>query len=248
MDNIKNKTELKKYLETVSIEEGINYLESLLLKRKQTKNLIYAPSEFECKSLVFPSIKSLNKIYGLNSYEKICNKLQLILKYKYNIKLDIDDKNLEIICDTREQNLLSFGNIQIEKLNYGDYYCNTGNNPVFIERKSLIDLVGTISKGYERFKREIDRCSKDNNYLIVVIEEKYNNLLSFSYLPHMRMVKATETFILHRIRDLIQEYPCIQFICIDGRKESARIIEKIFNIKNNIREIDLQWEYDNKNI
>ncbi len=246
MDNIKTKPELKKYLESVSQADGLEYLKSWLSNRKLEKNMVYAPSEFECKSLLFPSIKYFHKFYGTGSYELMCLQLGLTLKYKYDKLINIDDKELEIICDTREQNLLSFKNIQVAKLDYGDYYCHNGNNPVSIERKSLIDLVGTISQGYERFKKEIERCRKDNNYMVVVIEEKYNNLLSFSYLPHMKKVRAKETFILHRIRDLIQEHPYVQFLCVDGRKESARIIEKIFNIKNDIREIDLQWSYNNK--
>ncbi len=246
MDNIKTKPELKKYLESVSKTDGLDYLKSWLVNRKLEKNLVYALSEFECKSLLFPSIKYFNKFYGEGSYELMCVQAGLGLKYKYDTTINADNKDLEIVCDTRERNLLSFKNIQIAKLDYGDYYCHNGNNPVSIERKSLIDLVGTISQGHERFKKEIERCQKDNNYMVVVIEEKYNNLLSFSYLPHMKRVRAKESFILHRIRDLIQEYPCIQFLCVDGRKESVRIIEKIFNIRNNIREIDLQWSYNNK--
>jgi hypothetical protein len=247
MENITNKLELRKYLESNSNEVGIRYCVDWLKKRKQEKNIEYQLSEFECKSLCFPSILYIEKRFGIGSYNKITEMANLKLRYSYKDNIKYDNEELEIICDTREQNLLSFKNIQIEKLDYGDYYCHNGNNPVSIERKSLVDLVGTISQGYNRFKKEIERCKADNNYLIVIIEEKYNHLLSFSYLPHMKMVRASETFILHRIRSLIQEYPfTIQFLSVDGRKESSRAIEKIFNIKDNIQTIDLQWLYNKK--
>lgn len=242
-----NKNNLKEYLQSKSEEEGIKYCENWLKRRKEYKSLEYQLSEFECKSLCFPSIAYIEKTFGMGSYNKICENVGLKVKYNYHCKLELENKELEIICDTREQNLLRFKNIQIEKLDYGDYYCHTGNNPVSIERKSLIDLVGTISQGYERFQKEIDRCKADNNYLIVVIEEKYSNLLSFSYLPHMKRVQASEIFVLHRIRELLLKYPKnLQFLCVDGRKESVRVIEDIFKITNNIREIDLQWAYNGK--
>ena len=246
MDKITKKSELRKYLESESKDKSIEYCIEWLKDRKIEKKIEYQLSEFECKSLCFPSVSYIQKKFGSEIYKDITEKAGLMQRYVYDKNIVFNDKELEIICDTREQNILSFKNIQIAKLDYGDYYSNN-DNAISIERKSLVDLVGTISQGYARFKKEIDRCRLDNNYLIVVIEEKYNNLLSFSYLPHMKMVRAKETFILHRIRDLIQSNPMnLQFLCVDGRKESVRVIEKIFNIKDNIRTIDLQWAYNNK--
>lgn len=241
-----NKNNLKKYLELKSKEEGLKYCENWLKRRKEYKSLEYQLSEFECKSLCFPSISYIEKTFGIGSYNRICHNVELKLKYNYDRKLELQNKELEIICDTREQNLLKFSNIQIEKLDYGDYTIED-NKGIYIERKSLIDAIGTLSQGYDRFIKEIERCKNDKNYLIVVIEEKYNNLLSFSYLPHMKRIQASEAFILHRIRELLQKYPLnLQFLCVDGRKESVRIIENIFKISENIRNIDLQWTYNEK--
>ena len=243
-----SKTNFRKYLESVSDIDGKNYILSILKKRKKDKNLLFSPCEFELRSIQFPSIEYINKIYGKNCFELLSQLAELDVRYNYNTEIKENNEKIEIICDTREQSVLPFSSIQLAKLDYGDYKTNSAN-PVVIERKSLIDLVGTISQGYERFQREIDRCVKDSGYIIVVIEEKYSNLLSFSYLPHMKRVKASESFILHRIRELLTKYPLsIQFLCVDGRRESVRVIEKIFKLKDSPSTIDLQWAYNTKKL
>jgi len=72
-----------------------------------------------------------------------------------------------IITDTREQTPLDFAQfaaygIETErgKLHAGDYSVKGYEHHVFIERKSLKDLVGTLTNGRKRFLREIyDRGS-----------------------------------------------------------------------------------------
>jgi len=107
----------------------------------------------------------------------------------------------------------------------------------------LVDFIGTMSKGHERFQKELERCRNESGYLIVLIEEKYSNLLSFNYLPHCKRIEASPDFIMHRARELLQTYP-IQMIAVDGRKESSRVLEKIFKLQQNVRNLDLQFYYD----
>ena len=57
-------------------------------------------------------------------------------------------------------------------------------------------------------------------------------------------VKATPDFIFNRVRALSQKFPTIQFLFVDGKKESARIIEKIFTSECIYKKIDLQLAYD----
>lgn len=244
--DFKSRINLRKYIENKPIEETVDYLSNYLKKRKETKNLIFAPGEFECRTLCFPSITYIEKFYKNNiTYKDICNKSDLKCLFDYNVKLSFLNNNNEIICDTRENIFLKFDNFKIKKLNYGDY--NIEGSKIFIERKSLIDATGTLSQGFERFEKEIVRCAADESYLIVLIEEKFEHLLSFSYLPHMKKVKATEQFILSRIRQLLRKYPNnLQFLCVDNRAESIRVIKNIFNCQNNIKNIDLQWAYNNK--
>jgi len=67
----------------------------------------------------------------------------------------VERGELKIFIDTREQTPLSFANSEVKKLIVGDYcpndsfFCN-----LFVERKSIFDLAGTLTKGLERFERE----------------------------------------------------------------------------------------------
>ena len=67
---------------------------------------------------------------------------------------------ISIIIDSREQTPWAFpkelATVRVAKLDAGDYALE--NDPGFaIERKSLDDFAGTISSGWQRFEREIDR-------------------------------------------------------------------------------------------
>jgi ERCC4 domain len=244
LTNFNHKNNLKKYLESNTDSFSQYYLSSWLDQRQKLKNTQIAPSEFELKSLQFPSIKYLIKKYGADAYKKMCLCGFLKIRYDYNLNLSFDEsKKLEFLVDTREQAVATLENIQIKALNYGDY--TVENSKIFIERKSLNDFIGTLSKGFDRFKNELDRCVKDDGFLIVLIEEKYSNLLSFNYLPHCKKIKATPDFIMHRARELLNLYPNnIQMLAVDGRKESARVIEKMFKLSDDIKTVDLQFYYD----
>ena len=139
---------------------------------------------------------------------------------------------------------------EIKGLKFGDYAlseksltCNC-----YIERKSLADFISTISVlNFERFKREVERAGEANANLIVVVEDSLQHALSFPFLPYIsKKIKATPEFIFHNVRALIQEYPHLQFLFVDGRKESVRVIEKIFFSGCLYKDIDLQLAYDKK--
>jgi hypothetical protein len=50
------------------------------------------------------------------------------------------------------------------------------------------------------------------------------------------------------VRDLIYEYPLIQFLFVDGRREASRVVEKIFSNEKTVRHVDLQLAYDSKKL
>ena len=71
-------------------------------------------------------------------------------------------------------------NVIVEGLPFADYWAEwepgstaagfSCEMPVVFERKSISDLFGTLTSGYERFKRELER-SKENNFKIILIIE-----------------------------------------------------------------------------
>ena len=106
-----------------------------------------------------------------------------------------------VIIDSREQMRLDFSNLHIRgvksldvirhKLDEGDYSFSGFEDKVFIERKSVGDLYGSIFQGRERFEREFDRVVEKNyEYRYLIIEstpfafaqymEFHKNLIQFN--------------------------------------------------------------------
>ncbi len=81
---------------------------------------------------------------------------------------------MNIIVDTREQLPLPFkcGTMRL-CLPFGDYGCElkdgTMVNLVF-ERKSIADLYGTLSKGYERFRKMLRKAEAEDVKVCIIIE------------------------------------------------------------------------------
>ena len=81
--------------------------------------------------------------------------------------------------------MLKFNHPQItevikEKLDVGDYMAefSDGHRPnIVFERKSIADLYGTLSKGYERFKKEIKRSHESNTTMFIIVEGTMTDVL-----------------------------------------------------------------------
>jgi hypothetical protein len=247
-----DKNNMKKWLKEQPLDQAQEYCRNLLIKRKKDKNLIYSPSQIELRTIMSPSIVFYNKIF--RDYYDVCSSIGLENKFihpcnitnQFNNKLNKKDT---IYVDTREQSWLKFDiPFEIKTLSFGDYACSNDNCGCYIERKSLSDFISTLSvKNFDRFKNEIDKAQKNNSYLIVIVEEKLANALSFQYLPHIsKKIKATPEYIFHNVRSLIQEYSNLQFLFVDGREEMKRTIESIFASKCFYSKVDLQLAYDLK--
>lgn len=243
-----DKRSMSKWLKN-NPDKVVEWCVGWIKRRAEIKQLEFLPSESELIGLQFPSLAGIYKTFGESCLKEILDKSGLKIRYDYFCDLKFDNvMRLNYLCDTREQEILKLSNFEVKKLNYGDYSIKE-NDKIYVEKKSLADMISTASSGYNRFIREIERCKKDKNYLIVLITEKYNNLLSFPYLPHLKHTKCSVDFILHQIRELIQNYPLnIQFLCVDGKVEAARVTERVFRFKNDISKIDLQYQYNCKNL
>tara|TARA_Y100000593_G_scaffold94174_1_gene191997 strand:- start:11913 stop:12863 length:951 start_codon:yes stop_codon:yes gene_type:complete len=253
-----SRTNLRMWLKNCGEEVGKKYCRELLVKRKQRRSLIYTPTQVELRSVMSPPINYYDKIFG--DYYGLCEELGYKNKHKkFNeiISGSVYDKNEYFIyVDTRERVPLRFKNIDIEvkKLDFGDYAfsdakasCNT-----YIERKALNDFIGTLSGGYDRFVKEIERAKEAEAYLVVLVESKFTDALYFNQARRRdgkklySQIKATPEYIFHNVRHLCQEYPFVQFLFVNGREEAKRVMEKIFKCGCAHKEIDLQLAYDNK--
>ena len=247
-----DKNNMKKWLKQQPIEKAQEYCKSLLVKRKEDKNIVYSPTQVELRTIMSPSVIFYNKIF--NDYYDLCSEVGLENKFVHHKDITNQFKNKlttkdTIYVDTREQNWLKFDiPFEIKTLPFGDYSCSNDNCDCYVERKSLSDFISTLSIGnLDRFKNEITKAKKNNAYLVVVIEEKLANALSFQYLPHIsKKIKATPEYIFHNVRQLIQDYDNLQFLFVDGKNEMKRVIESIFSSKCFYKKIDLQLAYDLK--
>ena len=248
----------RRWVETEDLQVVKNYCSHLIAKRKKEKGMSYSMSQIELRSLKMPSVRIYNKLFG--DYYELCSSLGLKNKFENFDTVDhlknsaLDDYTIYI--DSREQKPLIFKErpTVVRGLKFGDYAFE--NEKVEckcrIERKSLADLVGTLSPhNFDRFRKEIERAKENDSHLVILIENSLKHATSFDFLRRARSkerifkdTKITPQFLLRQIRRLIQEYPFIQFLFVNGRKEASRVVQKIFEHGDIYKKVDLQYAYD----
>ena len=250
-----SKKNMAKWLHNSNLDMAKNYisrkLSEYLVDEQERYNNSLAPCQIDTKvneevpSIVFTE-SLLNK-----SFDEFIVTVGFTPRFNYSNMDKINtfpSKDMVIAVDTREQKPLSFSCQTIrQKLDYGDYVAlGKDYSGLFVERKSLSDLVSTISLGYERLKQEINRAATMKGYLVVVVEEPLNSALRFQRQDLMqKFVKATPAFIFHRIRVLMRENDNIQFLFTDSREVSSDIIPRLFKLgREGAKNLDLQYLYD----
>ena len=94
--------------------------------------------------------------------------------------------------------------------------------PVCFERKSHADLVQSLSKGYERFRREIFRAQEQGIQLIIAIEKPVSTILK-GY--SRSLVKGITTF--RKLLTLRWKYG-VEHIYFRNREEMATYIYEYY--------------------
>ena len=85
---------------------------------------------------------------------------------------------MTILVDTREQAPVFAG--KRVTLPFGDYMCELDKGvlvPLVFERKSLPDLFGSLSKGYERFRKMLKKANEAEVKVIIIIEGSLKKVL-----------------------------------------------------------------------
>jgi len=247
-NDFNTKTNMKKWLEKQPLEDQKNYLINLLKQRKEKRKLEYTLCEVELRSITSPPITFYHNLFG--DYYWMSNTLGFKNKYQYPkepLKFEIKE-GYKIFIDSREQMPLKIDYpTETKGLKFGDYALNDPENKCYIERKSIKDFIGTMSGGYERFCREIERAQSAEANLIILVERPLKECLSFNYVSYVsKKIKATPEFIFFNVREIIQKYPNVQFLFVDGREECVRIMKMIFFSNGEYKKYDLQLMYDLK--
>lgn len=139
-----------------------------------------------------------------------------------------------LIVDTREQKALDFKGIEgIEKIEdqclpYGDYAAVVHDKflPILVERKNMSDLFGTMTSGYDRFKKEMARAAEAKHKLILAVEGTYSEVyqgIEHSQFDGRSMVKKLA--MLHAKYDLEVWY------CETRRVMARRIVDLFWAIE-----------------
>ena len=255
-EDFNSRPNMKQWFKAVDKEKAKEYCHDYLWRRTKNKKLNYTPCEVQVRSLMCPPVpflqKSLGNYYGYaQEHFDLKNKYT---KYPENIETKDPNKNpitksiYKIFVDTREQKPLKFNfPIEVQTLKFGDYCFSDSSSSLntYIERKSITDFIGTMSGGFDRFKKEVERAQEAEAKLIVLVEESLSNSLSFNYLPYVsKKIKASPEFIFHNVRDLLQQYENLHFLFVKGRVEAARVTEKLFLNGASYHKVDLQLAYD----
>ncbi len=138
--------------------------------------------------------------------------------------------NIEIIVDTREQkkyveDVCDERGIKHSraKLNYGDYGIKINGilQPFTVERKKDIqEIVGNLSKGYERFCREFERS--DGN-MAVVVHGNESDIAERKYL-----YGAAPRYIIANLKRMRKNFPSIHWHFVD-RNSPEYIVDLLLN-------------------
>ncbi len=128
-------------------------------------------------------------------------------------------------------------------MSYGDY--RMCGSDIFIERKSLADFFSTLGYQSERFEKEIIRAQNDNAYLVVLVEEPFEEIYTFTNRHGLSSkIKISPEVPLFHMRELSQKYSNLQFLFVKNRVEASRIIELIFSAGEQVKQVDLQYLSD----
>ncbi len=134
-------------------------------------------------------------------------------------------RDFVIVQDSREQKgLFDKESIRL-KLDVGDYSILGYTDKISIERKSPADLMGTLGKGHERFRRELQRA-KSLEYFAIIVETNMTNILDKAFEGAKHSGMSGETALKILFTNHFKYGPAIYLV--NGRKEAKKLIELIF--------------------
>jgi ERCC4-type nuclease len=109
-------------------------------------------------------------------------------------------KDVKIIIDSREQLPYEFGGAsEAGTLDVGDYSLAGVGDAVAIERKTIDDLVGCLTKDRERFKQCLQR-GKSLDYFALVLEASLSDLKDGRYWSQMHPNSAVQSLLAMSVR------------------------------------------------
>ena len=129
----------------------------------------------------------------------------------------------QIIVDSREQSPWFSSKESITKgLKTGDYSLAGFEEKFSLERKSLMDLYGTLGKGHSRFKKELERA-KSLEYFAILVEGDYDEFRTKQF-PKAYHTKMRGYVIASIMSTISIKYNIPIFFCSDPK--NCRLLAK----------------------
>lgn len=232
--------QLKEWCEKNSDHEVREYILKLLKKRISEKELDYGPTNLELVSSGLPSIDTYKKYFG--SYTnacKMCNVKPLLSRQLPKAFFDNYDRK-KILIDTREQKPLQFPVSEKHKLDIGDYAVGGEDySYTYVDRKSYADFCSTVTNGYSRFCREMDRCETLGAYMFIVVEMNFNGMEKYNKTNYK---KFNLDYVYHNMRDIQSKYKeSCQFVFAGSRDYSKELIPKLLVLGKGLWHTDVDY-------
>lgn len=244
--DFRSKKNMYNWLRQCSREEKNHYCKKVFKTHieKKKESMKYAPNH-----LYFMTHPRLPKkeFYEKEILNELFEELSLENVFTESISqcpnlFELSD-DLKILKDTREQKPLSFNGLDSSfmKLDFGDYTIGGENySYIYVDRKSEGDLKGTLSMGFERFCRELDRTRQFNAYLYIVIESSFRQIYMNNNLLYKK--KQNLTYVWENMRKIIANYSDVcQFIFTENRDNSEVVIPYLLANGEKFKKIDLQF-------
>ena len=125
-----------------------------------------------------------------------------------------------IIIDTREQKPLwdpKHFKVKLQKLDEGDYTTEELLNKAHVERKSGIDLYGSLIQGHKRFAAEIQRAIEKDLSFAVFIECTEKTFIAKRFKGGCRL-QVKPAVLAKIVKTFTSRYP-IEFIWCKNRED-----------------------------
>ena len=238
-----NKNNMKKWCKTAPRSEVKEYIIKAFKEKKEAKRLQGGPPSIYLQTAGLPDVDLCKEVFG--SYSEACKQFGMLpmLSGQLPNQFKNDYSDTPILIDTREQKPLYFKNSESLKLDVGDYAVGGDlYDYTFVDRKSYQDFCATVTNGYARFVKELERCRSMGCMLFVVTETAFNKMWANNKAGYK---KFNLDYVYHRMREIQADYSdCCQFVFSGSRAKSEEIIPKILVLGKKLWTVDVQYFWD----
>lgn len=142
-------------------------------------------------------------------------------KTKGTEKLELWKNEQVFLIDSREKKPLLIKPSKVVGLPEGDYTLEGVQHSAIIERKSLNDLIGSLTYGRNRFFRELHRMDSYDLRAIIVDDASWGDLFNGNYRS-----QASPDSMVGSVMSIIVDFKMPIIFCGD-RKMAAKIVRKL---------------------